>query len=116
MRFSQIIIFICFFSVCFSIYDILNYGAVPKADSVPDHFRNQRAILSAIADANRSSGERIIRIPAKTFYSMPIRVENARNITFLILGKLAASKNVRQWPRQAEIPTYFEDFISFHNC
>ena len=31
------------------------------------------------------------------------------------MGKLIASKNVRQWPRQPDRPEYYQDFISFHH-
>jgi hypothetical protein len=39
-----------------SIYDITQFGAVPNSDSVSDQFKTQRAILSAIAAANSSTG------------------------------------------------------------
>lgn len=38
------------------IFDITQFGAVPNSDVLSDHFKNQRAILSAIAAANASSG------------------------------------------------------------
>lgn len=82
------------------IFDIDQYGAVANSDTVNDQFKTQQAILSAIRAANVSQGERIVRIPAKKYYSMPIRVEHAHNITIEIVGKLIASKNVRHWPRQ----------------
>jgi len=71
---NKLIIITSLLVLCFSIYDILQFGAVPNSDTVSDQFRNQRAILNAIAAANSSKGERIIRIPSKTFYTMPIRV------------------------------------------
>ncbi len=89
------------------IFDIDHYGAVVNSDTVNDQFKTQQAILSAIKAANASTGERIVRIPARKYYSMPIRVEYAHNITIEVMGKLIASKNVRNWPRQPEIPTYY---------
>jgi hypothetical protein len=56
-----------------------------------------------------------VRIPAKKFYSMPVRVENVHNITILILGKWVASKNVKHWPKQPGKSGYYEDFLSFHS-
>jgi hypothetical protein len=44
---------------------------------------------------------------------MPIRIEHVHNLTIELNGKLIASKNVKHWPRQKDIPTYFEDFLSF---
>jgi hypothetical protein len=87
-------------TLCTSIYDIMEFGAVANSDVVSDQFKTQRAILSAIAAANSSQGERIVRIPNKKFYTMPIRVDYGHNITIEIIGKLIASKNVRNWPRE----------------
>ena len=84
----------------FSAFDITDYGAVPHSDTVSAQFRNQKAILEAFRAANASAVDRVVRIPAKTYYSMPIRIENASNVSILILGKLSASKNVRYWPKQ----------------
>lgn len=103
--------------VSFSIFDITHFGAVPNSDTVTDQFKNQKAILDAIKAANASNAtERIVRIPDKRFYSMPIRVENVHNVTISIVGKLIASKNVKNWPRQHAKPTYYEDFFSFWGC
>ena len=58
-----------------SLYDITHFGAVPNSDTITDQFKNQKAILDAIKAANASlTSERIVRIPDKRFYSMPIRV------------------------------------------
>ena len=63
------------------LYDIFSFGAVPNSDTLKDQFANQRAILEAIKQANASKTERVVRIPNKKFYSMPIRVENVHNIS-----------------------------------
>jgi hypothetical protein len=61
--------------VSYSLYDITHFGAVPNSDTITDQFKNQKAILDAIKAANASlASERIVRIPGKRFYSMPIRV------------------------------------------
>lgn len=58
-----------------SIFDITHFGAVPNSDTITDQFKNQKAILDAIRAANASTtSERIIRIPDKRYYSMPIRI------------------------------------------
>ena len=51
---KRLAIIACLVLTCFSVYDILNYGAIPHSDTVTDQFINQRAILKAIADANKS--------------------------------------------------------------
>lgn len=79
---DKVIVLALFVSLSLSVYDIMQFGAVPNSDTVVDQFKNQRAILDAIAAANTSNVERIIRIPSKTFYTMPIRVDNAHNIAF----------------------------------
>jgi hypothetical protein len=100
-----------------SIFDITHYGAVPNSDTITDQFKNAKAILDAIKAANASiTSERIVRIPDKKFYSMAIRVENVHNVTISVVGKLIASKNVKHWPRQQAMPTYYEDFLSFWSC
>lgn len=78
----KIIIITLIFSLTYCVYDITQFGAIPNSDTVTDQFINQRAILAAISAANSSNGERVIKIPSKKFYSMPIRIENAHNITF----------------------------------
>jgi hypothetical protein len=79
--------------------DIMQFGAVPHSDNVRDHFQNQKAIAQALIKANQSLVDRVVRIPAKTFYTMPFKIENMHNITLEILGRLSASKNVKFWPR-----------------
>ena len=79
---NKVIVLALFVSLSLSVYDIMQFGAVPNSDTVVDQFKNQRAILDAIAAANTSNVERIIRIPSKTFYTMPIRVDNTHNIAF----------------------------------
>lgn len=74
MKGLQIFIVLSLISIIFAAYDITQYGAVPHSDTISDQFKNQRAILAAIKDANKSENDRVIRIPSKTFYSMPIRV------------------------------------------
>jgi hypothetical protein len=96
---NKVIILSLLVFLSLSVYDIMQFGAVPNSDTVIDQFKNQKAILAAIAAANTSKGERAIRIPSKTFYTMPIRVDNTHNISFEISGRLSASKNVRNWPR-----------------
>lgn len=113
---AKAVLLLAFLALSSCIFDITQFGAVPNSDVLGDHFKNQRAILSAIAAANASSGERIVRIPNKKFYTMPIRVDYGHNITIEVVGKLIASKNVRNWPREPENPTYYEDFVSFHHC
>ena len=52
-------------------FDIIQFGAVPHSDNVKDHFTNQKAIMEAIKAANESKIDRVVRVPAKTFYTMP---------------------------------------------
>ena len=114
---KPILLIATFLILTTSIFDITHFGAVPNSDTISDQFKNAKAILDAIKAANASlSSERVVRIPDKRFYSMPIRVENVHNVTISVVGKLIASKNVKHWPRQQAIPTYYEDFLSFWGC
>ena len=54
--------------------DIMSFGAVPNSDTLPDQFKNSKAILAAILRANSSATDRTVRIPAHKFYTMPVRV------------------------------------------
>ena len=54
--------------------DIMQFGAVPHSDNVRDHFQNQKAITLALQKANQSLTDRVVRIPAKTFYTMPFKI------------------------------------------
>jgi hypothetical protein len=69
------ILLLCFLLLSAScIYDILSFGAVPASDTLADQLKNTKAILAAIKQANASTTERVVRIPAHKFYAMPIRV------------------------------------------
>lgn len=57
-----------------SAIDIMQYGAVPHSDNIRDHFQNQKAISQAILAVNASQTDRVLRIPAKTFYTMPFKL------------------------------------------
>jgi hypothetical protein len=91
-------------------FDITNYGAVPNSDNLKDHFVNQNAIQAAILAANSSVIDRVVRIPAKTYYTMPFSFYNMHNITLLVLGKISASKSVRFWPKD-NVTKYHLNFI-----
>ncbi len=54
--------------------DIMQFGAVPHSDNVRDHFQNQKAITLAFLKANQSLTDRVVRVPAKTFYTMPFKI------------------------------------------
>jgi hypothetical protein len=52
---SKIFISFIFIATVTSVYDITQFGAVPNSDVVSDQFKNQKAILAAIAAANQSN-------------------------------------------------------------
>lgn len=80
---KKIIIFIVFlFLSVKSAVDIMQFGAIPNSDNVWDQFKNQKALTQAFLAANALETDRVVRIPAKTFYSMPFKIENMHNITF----------------------------------
>lgn len=84
---------------CQNSFYIDDFGAVAGSDTVESQFANQRALMKAIAAANASlSSERRVVIPKKTYYFMPVHTEHVPNLTIMILGKVIASKNVRNWP------------------
>jgi hypothetical protein len=58
----------------FTIFDIEQFGAIPHSDELKAQFINQKAIMSAIKAASQSSLERIVKIPPKTFYTMPFQI------------------------------------------
>lgn len=68
----QILVLLTLFvSLVTSAFDIMHFGAIPNSDNIKDHFANQKAILAAIKAANEATIDRVIRIPNKTFYTMP---------------------------------------------
>lgn len=84
-----------------SIYNILDFGALSHTDHLSAHFANQRAFLEAVKKANSTlTSERIVKVPKGVFYTMPMRMEYLKNVTFIIEGRLAASKNILKWPKQ----------------
>jgi hypothetical protein len=56
-----------------SAFDIESYGAIPHSDNIKDHFTNQKAIQAAINAASQSLIDRVVRVPAKTYYTMPFK-------------------------------------------
>ena len=66
-------------------------------DNLESHFLNQKALKNAFIAANSSLNSRIVVIPEKSFYSMPVRLENLYNITMNLAGKWIASTNVKLW-------------------
>jgi hypothetical protein len=96
-----VIVFLQLASYVNSIYNILDFGALPHTDHLSAHFANQKAFLEAVNKANSTNTtERIVKVPKGVFYTMPMRMENLKNVTFIIEGRLAASKNILQWPKQ----------------
>jgi hypothetical protein len=74
---SSIIVFLiiigCLVCKGHSAFDIESYGAIPYADNLKDHITNQKAIQAAINAASQSLIDRVVRVPAKTFYTMPFK-------------------------------------------
>ena len=46
---------------------------------------------------------------------MPVNMHNIHNVTFIIEGKMIASKIVKLWPKKPN-STYYQDFISCADC
>ena len=67
-----------------SFYNILDYGAIPHHDIYSAQIANQQAFIKATLLANSSDGERIVKVPKKTFYFMPMEFNNLFNVTFEI--------------------------------
>lgn len=98
------------------IYVITDFGAVANQDHRGAHIVNAKAFMTAVLRANSTvNGERIVKVPKGTFYSFPMRMDNIKNVTIVIEGKLSASKLIRGWPTQPG-SGYYEDFISCHDC
>lgn len=99
-----------------SVYVITDFGALPHQDHISAHKVNAKAFTTAVLKANSTeTEERIVKVPKGTFYSFPMRMDNIKNVTIIIEGKLSASKKIRGWPTQPS-SGYYEDFISCHNC
>ncbi len=47
---------------------------------------------------------------------MPIEIHDVHNVSIMNLGKISASKNVRDWPRQPGRPKFYKNFIHFWDC
>lgn len=43
-----------------------------------------------------------------------MRLQDIHNVSFLILGKMSASKSIKHWPKKPS-SNYFEDFLSFYD-
>lgn len=71
---KKALLFVLFILFTNGAFDIMQYGAIPHSDTVRDHFQNQKAIIQAFLAANMSTTDRVVRIPAKTFYSMPFKI------------------------------------------
>jgi hypothetical protein len=67
------LVFVLFYGAS-AAFNIVSFGAIPNSDSLIDQFKNQKAILAAIKAASESTIERVVVIPAKKFYTMPIRI------------------------------------------
>jgi hypothetical protein len=50
----QVILLLGLLCLSQSIFDIISFGAVPHSDTVPDQFKNQKALHDAIVAANLS--------------------------------------------------------------
>ena len=81
-----------------SLENIEDHGAIAKTDTLAAQTINAKAIVKAILAANSSSIDRAVKIPKKTFYTMPIIVADLFNVSIIIEDKLSASKNVSAWP------------------
>ncbi len=103
---------LCVPALCFQ--DILAFGAVPNDDTLPAQQKNQRAITLALKHAllpTSTGDDRTVLIPAKKFYSLPIAIENATDLTLEIRGKLIACNRIKHWPRESNRFSY-PDFIA----
>lgn len=101
---------------CQTSYYIDDFGAVAGTDTIEAQYANQQALMKAIAAANASSvSERRVVIPKKTYYFNAVHTEYVHNLTLLILGKVIASKSVKNWPYKVPKQEYWE-FLSFHYC
>lgn len=51
-----------------------------------------------------------MKIPKGTFYTMSIVLKDIHNVSIIIEGKLSASKNILQWQKKPNSPSY-EDIL-----
>lgn len=58
--------------------------------------------------------DRTVIVPMKkTFFTMPISIQNVSNVKFSIQGKLIASKSMKFWPNEN---LNYHDYLVFNNC
>jgi hypothetical protein len=82
--------------------NILFFGAIPNEDSLHAQIVNAKAITDAIIKANSSESRgdaRVVVIPLKKFYSMPIAINFCNDIVIELQGKLTACNRIKNWPR-----------------
>lgn len=96
--------------------NILKFGAIPNEDSLQAQQANAKAINEAIIKANSSDSfgdARIVVIPNKKFYTLPIKINKCQDIVVEIQGKIAACNRIKHWPRTSSSNRFsYEDFIS----
>ena len=104
------------FKAVHSIFDIGQFGAIPHQDHISAQFANQQAFLKAVNAANSTdTEERVVRVSKGTYYFMPVYMNNIVNVSFLIEGKMTASKSILHWPKQPNGKNY-QDFIRCDSC
>ena len=92
------IICVFLYGVAFS-HSILDFGAVPDDYDTTTAFANSKALERTFEAANKSSHDRVVRIPpGLTFFIGPTLVTGIRDLNFRIEGTLRINNDVDAWP------------------
>ena len=91
------------------------FGGVPNADHLGAQLTNQKALYAAFKAVNESQDAvREVVIPRRTYYMLPVQAAHIDNITLIVLGRLAASKNCLKWNDLT--PGEKMSFLTFQYC
>lgn len=74
-----------------------DFGAIANQDTVDAQIANSLALSKAIQHVNNSDDCTVV-VPNRKYYFFPVHVQHVNNLNLKILGKVIASKNVRNWP------------------
>mmetsp|Transcript_17902 Transcript_17902/g.34219 ORF Transcript_17902/g.34219 Transcript_17902/m.34219 type:complete len:525 (-) Transcript_17902:197-1771(-) len=100
-------------------FSIDDFGAIPKNASLQAARINAVAISLALGSANLdSAGDRTVLVPqGNTYFFMPVRAADLRNVTLRVEGDLIASDLIAHWPtlpgRGAPL---YADILTFSGC
>jgi hypothetical protein len=86
---------------CFSNVNIDSFGAIADKDDIESQQANIKAIQSAVKAAYYEL-DKMVLIPNKTYYILPLTFTNLKGIAIYNRGTLVASQSVDNWPKEGK--------------